>query len=814
MNLMKWMRRALLALLLLVLALAVLAAGYAWRASPQHSGQVTAPGLQAAVSIERDGHGVPTVTAQNDADLAYAMGFAHAQDRGWQLEVQRRIGAGRLSEAFGASALETDRFLRALGVRRAAQAQWDWGAQHGDPAGRKVAQAYADGVNAGWRSQARPPEMVILGLQFEEWTPVDSLSWALMMAWDLGTNWRSELERFRLALQLPAPVGERAAQIAELMPPYPGDRLPALADYPNLYASLGLGSGTPSPAVQLADYFSSGVEGVGSNNWAVAASHSASGQPLLANDPHLKLQAPSLWYLARLKRPGLEVAGGTLPGLPHVVLGQNQHIAWAFTNTGPDTQDLYLEEIRELEGRTEVRTPEGWQAAKVVEERIRIKGGQEEVLRLRVGRNGPFISDAGAGKDLLKTSGRRQFALAMRWTALEAEQDPIGAALKQNRAKSYAEYRDAMRQWHSPQQNMLVAEKGGGIHFIAPGRIPVRAPQHDLHGLLPAPGWEARYDWQGSIPFDALPQENEPARGWLATANQKIHGNDYPAQISHEWALPHRQQRIEQMLQATPKHTLDTLAAMHADELSLGALPLLKSFKAARSDHPLAAQIAAQQAAFDGRMNVGDAAPAVFWAWVRHFTEGVLSDELGPAGAKLLEKRSFRDAIERMAQSDTSPWCDERSTPAIETCSMQANAALSKALDELQARLGKDPSRWQYGQLHRAKAEHRPFSRVPQLRPFFELSAPSGSDPYAINVAAVRFAPDWAGERYQSDHGPSLRALYDLGDPARSRVMISTGQSGLPWSRQYRDLLAPWMAVQYMPLWSPEVAARLALVPK
>jgi penicillin G amidase len=814
MQIIKWIRRALIALLLLALLAGLVTALYAWRASPQHSGNLQASGLQAKVKIDRDAHGVPTIEAESDADLAYALGFTHAQDRGWQLEVQRRIGAGRLSEAFGATALETDRFLRALGVRRAAQAQWDWGASHGNPQARKMAEAYANGINAGWRSQARPPEMIILGLQFEEWTPVDSLAWALMMAWDLGGNWKSELERFRLALQLPAPVGERAAQIAELLPPYPGDRLPALADYPNLYASLGLGSGTPSPALQLADYFSSGVEGIGSNNWAVAASHSANGQALLANDPHLKLQAPALWYLARLKRPGFEAAGGTLPGLPHIVLGQNQHIAWAFTNTGPDTQDLYLEEIRESEGRTEVRTPNGWQAATLVEEVIRIKGGQQEVMKLRIGRHGPFISDAGAGKELLRTTGRRQFALALRWTALEPTQDPLGAAFKQNRAKNFAEYREAMKSWQNPQQSMLVAEKSGDIHFIAPGHIPVRAPENDLHGLLPAPGWEARYDWQGSIPFDALPQENKPARGWLATANQKIHANDYAPHLSHEWALPHRQQRIEHLLQAIPKHTLDTLATMQADVLSLGALPLLKSFKAAHSDHPLAAKLAAQQAAFEGHMNEADAAPALFWAWLRHFTEGVLSDDLGPTAPKLLASRSFRDAIERIAQTDNSPWCDERSTSQVETCPMQANAALGKALDELQTRLGGDPSRWQYGELHRAKAEHRPFSRVPLLRPFFELSAPSGGDPYGINVASVRFAADWAGERYQSDHGPSLRALYDLGDPTRSRVMISTGQSGLPWSRQYRDLLKPWMAVQYLPLWSADIKETINISPK
>lgn len=340
----RWASR-LAKLLGLLLALALLAgAYYAWRASPRHQGLLQAPGLGAAVKIQRDAHGIPQIEAQSVSDLAFAVGFSHAQDRGWQLETQRRIGQGRLAEAFGASALETDRFLRVLGVHRVAQRQWDWLQTHGDPEARAALLAYCAGVNAGWRSQARPPEMLILGLSFEEWTPADSLAWGLMMAWDLGGNWNQELLRLRLALQLPAaPADERMQRINELMPAYPGDRLPALGNYLQLYAELGLGrpldaklEGLQAAAAQQG--LSGGVEGAGSNNWALAASRSATGQPLLANDPHLKLQAPALWYLARLKAPGLQVAGGMLPGLPFITLGQNQRVAWAFTNTGPDTQ--------------------------------------------------------------------------------------------------------------------------------------------------------------------------------------------------------------------------------------------------------------------------------------------------------------------------------------------------------------------------------------------------------------------------------------------------------------------------------------------
>lgn len=815
--------RGLLLALLMLLALALLALLlYAWRATPRHGGSLSAPALQAAVTVERDGHGVPTIRAASIADLGYALGFTHAQDRAWQLEQQRRVVQGRLAELFGPNALDTDRFLRVLGVRRAAAQQWAWLQSQADKA-EVVAllKAYAAGVNAGWRAQARPPEMLILGAEFETWTPEDSLGWALMMAWDLGTNWNSELLRLRLALQLPGSADDRLARIQQLMPPYPGEAPPATADYPRLYAELGLGSASTQAALASlqAAALPSGIEGTGSNNWAVAGTHSASGQPLLANDPHLGLRAPAVWYLARLQTPDLKVAGVTLPGLPGVALGQNAQIAWAFTNTGPDTQDLYLEELRETaDGGTEIRTPEGWQRAEQRTEVLRVKGGPEQQLVVRVGRHGPLISDAGPGKELLAAGGRR-FALALRWKALEAEADTVGTFLAMNRARSWGEFREALRRYHSPMQTMLVAERGaggnGGIHLIAPGRVPVRGPGHDLQGLAPAPGWDARYDWQGDIPFDELPQRSNPETGWLASANQKIVPPDYRPHLSHEWAAPWRAQRIEALLAARPQHSLDSLAAIQADQLSLGAAPLLQAFRAARSAHPLAAQLQAQQQGFAGQMDADAAAPALFWAWSRQLIEGLIADELGPElSERALATRSFRDAVDLMMAGPHAAWCDDRRTPAVESCAAQADAALTRALDELQQRLGPDPASWRWGELHRAKGEHTPFSRVALLRPFFELSTPMGGDTYTVNAARVRLRPDASGQRYTDDHGPSFRGLYELADPARSRVIISSGQSGLPWSRQYRDLFQRWARNETIPLWSGEApAATLQLQP-
>ena len=350
---MKWIKRLVAGVLALSVALAVALATVSWLMLPRTDGEMTLAGAQAPIRIERDAHGIPTIVAASSHDALFGLGVVHAQDRLWQMETHRRIGAGRMAELFGEPALEADRFLRALGVRRAAAAQWA-----ALPASSRAAvQAYTDGVNAviGSALRVRPPEFVLLGVTPEPWQPVDSLAWAIMMAWDLGGNWRTELLRLRLALQMPV------ERIDALLPPYPGEAAPATADYAALFRALKLDAGDRATAWQeLPDIApASGVEGVGSNNWVLAGSHTTTGKPLLANDPHLKLSTPALWYFARLQAPGMKVAGATMPGLPLVVLGQNEHLAWGFTNTGPDVQDLYIEQLDPGEA-TQVRTPDGW----------------------------------------------------------------------------------------------------------------------------------------------------------------------------------------------------------------------------------------------------------------------------------------------------------------------------------------------------------------------------------------------------------------------------------------------------------------------
>ncbi len=801
---MKWLRRSLVVVSVVLLLGAVALLLYARQTLPLTQGTLTLQGPLAELRIERDTHGIPSIHAGSLDDVMFGLGFVHAQDRLWQLETHKRIGAGRLAEAFGPAALDTDRFLRALGVRRAAAAQW--ALMQGDA--RTAVTAYTAGINAylGHAMKARPPEFVVLGLTPEPWMPEDTVAWTIMMAWDLGANWNTELLRMRLALQMPV------ARIDELLPPYPGEQPLATADYATLFRDLKVDGKLGQQALAAAP--PSGVEGAGSNNWVLSGERTTTGQPLLANDPHLKLSAPALWYFARLYAPGLEVAGATMPGLPFVVLGQNRDVAWGFTNTGPDVQDLYLERIKP-DDPMQYQTPDGWARFETFNEVIRVKGADDVRFLARRTRHGPVISDAGVAEGLTGPAAKPGYALAMRWTALDPDPGALQAGFALNRASSVDDFVAVASGNTAPMQNMVVADRAGRIGMVAAGRVPLRKAENDLLGKVPAPGWDARYDWAGFLDAGETPRAFDPPDGVIATANQRIHGSDYPHYITSEWAVPYRWQRIDELLKARAKHDMASMEAIQADIVSLATQRLLTFIRAAQSGHALAPAAQQALAGFDGTMAAEDAAPLIFYAWARQLTQGVFADEVGATlWQQSLGSRSYREALEGVLERDDAWWCDDESTPAAETCAQQINAAFDRALDELQAVHGKDVSAWQWGAAHMARSEHRPFSRVKPLARFFELRSPVGGDTYTVNVARVTLRPDsTTGELYLDEHGPSLRAIYDLGDLSNSRFMHSTGQSGIVFSPLYRSFVEPWTQVGYVPVWGRDAAQTLVLKP-
>jgi penicillin amidase len=497
-----------------------------------------------------------------------------------------------------------------------------------------------------------------------------------------------------------------------------------------------------------------------------------------------------------------------------VVLGQSDRLAWGFTNTGPDVQDLYLERL-DPHDPNRYQTPDGWAAFDTHEEVIKVKDEADVHIVVRSSRHGPVLSDSGATPGLTGPSEKPAYALAMRWTALDADATTVDAGLAFAQARSVDEFIAASARYQAPMQNMVVADVDGHIGFVAAGKVPRRKPSNDLMGQVPSPGWDARYDWDGWVPAGETPREVDPARGWIATANQRVVPEGYPYYLTSEWTSPWRYLRIAELLAARPKHDLDSLRAIQADQVSLEARKMLPYLKRATSSHPLAAAAQAQLAAFDGTMRADDPAPLILWAWSRHLMRLVFAPRLGPELAKTtFASRNLRHALEGVLERQDAWWCDDPATARVETCDERVNTAFTQALEELEAAQGSDVTAWRWGRVHVARSEHRPFSRVPLLARAFELRTPVGGDTYTVNVGQVSLRPDpTTGELYLDEHGPSLRALYDLGDPSRSRVMHSTGQSGIPFSAHYRDFVQPWSQVEYVPLWSAAAVSTLVLKP-
>lgn len=807
-NFMKWIALSLLAALLL------LAAGLFWYRSasqPQIDGSLRLPGLSAAVDVVRDAAGVPHIYAQSADDAYFALGFVHAQDRLWQLELNRRIPAGRMAEILGAKALPTDRFLRTLGVRRNAEQIFARLA----PETRGMLQSYANGINAflAARRSPLPPEFVLTGTAApERWQPVDSLGWQTMMAWDLGANWTQELLRMRLAQRL------SLAQINEFLAPYPGDAPLATRDYTPFYRQLAGTSRQLEALAQIAP--PSYVEGMGSNNWAVAGNRAVGGKPLLANDPHLGLAAPSLWYLAHLSAPGLNVIGATMPGLPIVVLGRNDRIAWGFTNTAPDVQDLYIERLRPGNAR-QYQTPQGWADFTVRTEIIKVKGQAEVRLEVRESRHGPVISGALAALEKAPLDAR-EHVVAFAWTALRPDDKTLQAGLQLNRARNWQEFVVAARDFGAPQQSIAYADIDGNIGMLAPGKVPLRKPENDLKGLAPAPGWDSRYDWNGFIPFDALPRSYNPPAQQIVTANQKIVGADYPYFITSEWTLPYRAQRIAEMLAATPRHSIDSFALIQKDIVSPAVRELLPTLQLTKAGGERAGQALAMLANWDGRMALDRPEPLIATAWLRELSRQIFADELGEELFRdYWEYRNFHQAMLNVLRDKDgqSRWCRKAqggtgmpalsgaSAPAVpavrqaadgQACAALLPLALDVTLDDLERRYGSDMRKWRWGEAHAAVSEHRPFGKSAGLSWLFSIEVPTPGDTFSINVG--RNNPRDEAAPFANRHAAGLRALYDLGDPEKSRFMISTGQSGNLFSPLYDNLAQRWAGVEYLPM--------------
>lgn len=764
---------------------------YRQASQPIHEGTIRVAGLAEPVNVWRDEHGVPTIVAQSERDAVFALGFAHAQDRLWQMEFNRRLAAGRLAEILGASALPTDRFLRTLGVHRTAQRIY----ASLDDEHRALIDAYVDGVNAylAARSGPLPPEFVLTRAPAPApWTAPDSIAWSLMMAWDLASHsMRMELRRLRLAQHF------TRREIEDFYPPLAGEAPPPTADYVEMYRLLGVPrtaeprtAPTRSSAIPSAG-FGEG-DGLGSNNWVLSGRRTVSGKPLLANDPHLGLTAPSVWYFAALEAPGLDVIGATLPGLPGVVLGRNAHVAWGMTNTGVDQQDLYLERLNP-DDASEYATPTGWQRFSERTERIAVRGEAEHRLLVRESRHGPVISGL---ESIDKAFSHPRYVLALRWTSLEPADRTVVAVRSLNRARNLEEAERALADFQVVTQSMVLADAEGRIGLVVTGRIPRRAADNDLRGIAPAPGWETRYDWDGYLPYPEVPRLVDPPSGVIATANNRIVGAEYPHHLTFDWFASYRVQRIRHLLDAREKHDVASTQSIQADVVSTPARELMAILGAAQPLTAAGRDALARLKAWDGTMAADRPEPLLFHAWRRELAERVFADDFGALAADFVTTADTTRALLHVltTESTARDWCDDRSTAQrFESCLTLISESLDASVQRLAETSGRDVAGLRWGEAHQAIAEHRPFSGVAALGTLFELRADYPGDTFTVNVGALSHRAD---APFSTSHAASLRAVYDMASPVSSTWIHSTGQVGHPLSDLYASMLPLWRDVK------------------
>jgi penicillin G amidase len=706
----------------------------------RYDGEIRLAGPRAPIEIARDEMGVVTIRVESEADAAFALGFVHAQDRLFQMDLTRRLGSGRLSEVIGPATLRSDRFMRRLGLYRAARQNYE----HLPSDVQRLFQAYSAGVNAYMARSENilAPEFLLLGYRPEAWQPADSLVWGRLMAWQLSGNWRDERLRQALAERL------RPQDLEWIWPAT--QRLSALEDP----------SWMPKPGA--------------SNNWVLAGSRSAAGKPLLANDPHLGLTLPAAWYLARIEMPGRVLSGATAPGVPLVVIGHNGHLAWGFTTTQADTQDLFVETLVD---DAHYQAPDGPRPLLRHSETIRVRGESDVTEVVEETDHGPLIE--------VDPTGHRGYALA--WTGLRPDDRTALGLLEMNRATDAAGFREALRDFESPVQNIVYADVAGNIGFMTAGRIPIR--RHLIsESLMPVPGESGAYDWTGVIPFESLPQSLNPAQGYAATANNRVVDDAYPYFITEKWEANYRIDRIRQMIAARPVFDLDAMAKMQMDSLSLAAqqiTPLLL----AKVPEPILE-------GWDFRMDRDQAAPLVFDAWLRRFAHSLLDGRLGADFPDFW----FWDTtllVEALRGGPASALCDDPGTPAVEDCVLRARQAHDLAISALARAYGPDRSGWRWGRAHRAHFDHPLLSRLPVLSALFDLDLPVDGDNYTVDRASP-LVEDSTDAAFDDLHGASLRALFDLGDLSRSRYVLAGGQSGNPLSAHYADFTRPWQEGRYV----------------
>jgi penicillin amidase len=794
---------ALLALFLVTLVVIIVVV-LLRRPLPQVQGTVHLPGLKGRTEVIRDRWGVPHIYAGSSDDLFFAQGFVHAQDRLWQMELQRRAGSGRLSEVIGQDMLEVDRFFRVVGLNRAARAEL----AAMDDDSRRILEAYSAGVNAYMEARRGRLgiEFGLLRFQPEPWQAIDVLHIAKLLAWTLSGNLPNELIRARLAARLGA---ERAA---DLDPPFPADNpaivpaSPAAGDHeppPNGWGSQALrdalvlveGLFAPRPPAMPPSSAAGPVLPAtgGSNQWVVSGALTATGRPLLANDTHLQLSMPAAWYEIHLAGGDYDVTGVSFPGTPGVVVGHNAHCAWGLTTAWQDVQDLYVEKLNP-ENPYQYEYRGAWCDAEVVREEIVIKGQDEPLVQpVTITRHGPIISEV-VGETT---------PLALRWVGLEPS-NLLRSVLRYDCARNWDEFREALKDWSVPAHNFVYADVEGNIGYLQAGWMPVRARGY---GLAPVPGWTGEYEWQGYLSLDDLPQAYNPEAGWLATANHLVVDGSYPHFLSGDLENPCRARRVVDLITSKQDLSADDFARFQRDIYSAQAERLsrhLVEIEPANEEERRALEYLAK---WDHQMESHSVAASIYQvtrlrALVLTFgphlgdliDDYVGLDTITPlAATTLYHGRSMVRLLDLLDGQGENSWLAEPASGRMRSREEILHLALAEALDLLRAELGPDMATWTWGRLNRLHFQH-PVGAVNPLHLLFNRG------PFAMGGDQDTLLRASSAPRYPFPPvgtGDAVRFIADVSDWEQCRLIIPGGQSGHVASRHYADLIPLWREGRY-----------------
>ncbi|MCL5775889.1 penicillin acylase family protein [Limibaculum sp. FT325] len=809
----RWLLRGLALLAALVALGATLASYLVTRSLPDPNATVTLAGLDAPVRVIRDANAVPHIRAASARDAAFALGVVHAQDRLWQMEVARRAAQGRLSAILGERTVALDRLVKTLDIyghaRRSVEEQ--------TPQTQAALGAYAEGVNAWIRHVDREalgrgaPEFFLFGDEgLAPWTEADSLAILKMMALRLSAAARSEVRRGRFLLSLPP------ERVRDILPDYPGPAVTTPPRFAGLFPGARFAgpseAAAADPLLALLGPVQRPESAGASNAWAVDGSRSATGKPLLATDPHLWLSAPSLWYLADVQGGDLAVIGGTLPGTPLVLIGRNRTLGWGLATTTADDQDLFIERMNP-DNPDLYLTPDGWQPFETRRIRIDVRGGEPIIETVRATRNGPVLAHDMLGVDAITPEGH---AAALRWTALDAPDHTMSAMLALMRAASADDVAAAAAMALAPAQNVVFSD-GRDIGMVVAGALPVRRADSPSQGRVPSPGWLAETAWQGIRPAAENPRALSPATGAVANANNRITDAPFPDHVGFDWDAPYRIRRIEKELSARDFHSRDSFVALQNDavsEMARAVLPLIARDLWWRGqtepDTPAGeparrARALRLLAAWSGDMDRHAPEPLIFSEWMRQLTRRLAADELGPLFGEIEGPRPL--FVERVFLDidGAGAWCDVDKTPQTETCAEIAALAFDDAMASLTRDYGTNIDGWRWGAAHVAEQKHTPLGFLGPLGLLFSVThETSGGDYTILRGQTAGKGP----EPFANIHASGLRAVYDFADLDRSVMIVSTGQSGHPFSRHYDDLGDLWARGDMIPMSMQDDEAR------